>query len=240
MTINLLPQSKTLCKSPPNTKQLTEYKETLKLTTVQREIIVGLILGDGSLQTQNDGRTYRLIHVQGGSKGCAYTAHLYSVFSEWLLVPLKPTTPRSRGGDYKRGESWRLSTVSHGSFRFYGKLFYKDGSKVVPKGISNLLTARSLAYWYMDDGSIKSKQSKGVFLNTQSFTLSEVKLLCTVLGCKFGIQASSRRTPSQAKKGEGWQIYVSGNSYETLSALICPYILPELAYKFPSPRRKTS
>ena len=236
----MLPQNKTLRKLPSNTKQLRGYKETLKLTTVQRETIVGLMLGDGSLQTQNDGRTYRLIHVQGGRKGYTYTAHLYSVFSQWLLVPLKPTTPRSRAGDYKRGESWRLSTLSHGSFRFYGKLFYKDGSKVVPKGISKLLTARSLAYWYMDDGSIKSKQSKGVFFNTQSFTLCEVELLCTVLGYRFGIQASPRRTPSQAKMGKGWQIYVSGNSYETLSALISPYILPELAYKFPSPRRKTS
>ena len=44
----------------------------------------------------------------------------------------------------------------------------------------------------MDDGSIKSKQSKGVLFNTQSFTLNEVKLLCTVLLSKFGIQASRR------------------------------------------------
>ena len=234
------PQNETLRKPPSNTKQLKVYKETLKLTKVQRETIVGLMLGDGSLQTQNDGRTYRLIHVQGGGKGCAYTAHLYSVFSQWLLTPLKPTTPRSGAGDYKRGESWRLSTLSHGSFRFYGKLFYKNGSKVVPKRIANLLTARSLAYWYMDDGSIKSRQSKVVLFNTQSFTLSEVKLLCTVLDHRFGIQASPRQTPSQAKRGKGWQIYVSGNSYETLSALISPHILPQFAYKFPSPRRKTS
>ena len=90
----------------------------------------------------------------------------------------------------------------------------------------------------MDDGSIKSKQSKGVLFNTQSFTLNEVELLCTVLLSKFGIKASPRRTPSEERKGAGWQIYISGRCYETLSQLISPYLLPELAYKFSCPRRK--
>ena len=34
---------------------------------------------------------------------------------------------------FERG-SWRLSILSHGSFRFYAKLFYKDGSRVAPRG----------------------------------------------------------------------------------------------------------
>ena len=66
----------------------------------------------------------------------------------------------------------------------------------------------------MDDGSIKSKQSKGVLLNTQSFTLKEVELLCTVLLSKFGVEGSPRRTPSEEKKGAGWQIYISGKCYQ--------------------------
>jgi hypothetical protein len=189
MTINSRATSQ---KRSPNTKELKEYKKTLKLTKIQREVLVGLLLGDGSMQTQNDGRTYRLIHVQGGRKKDVYTNHLFQVFGPWILTPPKLSPFRLGGGNYKRGESWRLSTLSHGNLRFYGKLFYKDGNKRVSKGIGKFLTARGLAYWYMDDGSIKSKQSKGVLFNTQSFTLNEVKLLCTVLLSKFGIQASRR------------------------------------------------
>ena len=188
-------------KRSPNTKELKKQKKTLKLTKIQREVLIGLLLGDGSMQTQNDGRTYRLIHVQGGRKKDVYTNHLFHIFGPWILTPPRLSPCRSGAGNYKRGESWRLSTLSHGSFRFYGKLFYKDGKKKVPNGISKFLTASGLAYWYMDDGSIKSKQSKGVLLNTQSFTLKEVKLLCTVLLSKFEIQASPRRTPSEEEKG---------------------------------------
>jgi hypothetical protein len=197
------------------------------------------------MQTQNEGRTYRLIHVQGGRKRDVYTSHLFQVFGPWILTPPKLSPFRLGGGNYKRGESWCLSTLSHGNLRFYGKLFYKDGNKKVPNRIGKFLTARGLAYWYMDDGSIKSKQSKGVFFNTQSFTLNEVKLLCTILLSKFGIQASPRRTSSvtqrscvEEKRGDGWQIYISGKSYETFSQLTSTHLLPELAYKFPDPRER--
>jgi hypothetical protein len=221
-----------------NTEELRRYKEVLKLTKTQREVIVGLLLGDGSMQTQNNGRTYRLIHVQGGRKKGVYTNHLFEVFGPWVPTPPKPSPPRLGGGNYERSESWRLSTLSHGDLRFYGKLFYKNGTKRVPRGIKKFLTARGLAYLYMDDGSTKSRQSKGVFLNTQSFTLEEVKLLCMVLLSKFGIQASPKKTPSQEEKGAGWQIYISGKCYEAFSQLISPYLLPELTYKLPHPRTR--
>jgi hypothetical protein len=39
----------------------------------------------------------------------------------------------------------------------------------------------------MDDGSIKSKQSKGVLLNIQGFSLKDVTFLCKVISKKFGI-----------------------------------------------------
>ena len=41
-------------------KQIEEHKKTLKLTKKQKEILVGLILGDGHLETLNKGKTYRL------------------------------------------------------------------------------------------------------------------------------------------------------------------------------------
>jgi hypothetical protein len=45
----------------PNSKQVKDYKETLVCLTVEQwEASIGLMLGDASLQTQNEGRTYRL------------------------------------------------------------------------------------------------------------------------------------------------------------------------------------
>jgi hypothetical protein len=38
-------------------------------------------------------------------------------------------------------------------FNEYRDLFYSNGVKIVPPTIGELLTARGLAYWAMDDGT---------------------------------------------------------------------------------------
>jgi hypothetical protein len=44
-----------------NSTLLREYKKSLTaLSVIQFETSIGLILGDASLQTQNNGKTYRL------------------------------------------------------------------------------------------------------------------------------------------------------------------------------------
>jgi hypothetical protein len=83
----------------------------------------------------------------------------------------------------------------------------------------------------MDDGSIKSKQSKGVFFNTQGFTFKEVLLLSNILNEKYSLITSLR------KQKEGYQIYVSGHSYENLRSIIYPYLIESMYYKFPSIRK---
>ena len=45
----------------PNSKLIKEYKKSLiSLNTEQWEASIGLMLGDASLQTQNNGKNYRL------------------------------------------------------------------------------------------------------------------------------------------------------------------------------------
>lgn len=83
----------------------------------------------------------------------------------------------------------------------------------------------------MDDGSIKSKESKGIILNTQGFYLADVERLILVLQTRFGLQAQVR------KQKEGCQIYVSGHSYEKFVELIEPYVIEEMRYKIPPARR---
>jgi hypothetical protein len=71
----------------------------------------------------------------------------------------------------KTSSRLRFQTRTSSLFTENYSLFYKDGSKIVPPNIGDLITARSLAYWSQDDGS---KSSSGFLLSTQSF--SEVKL----------------------------------------------------------------
>jgi hypothetical protein len=212
---------------PMRSRAIEEYKRTLELSSLQREVLVGLLLGDACLETQNGGRTYRL-KVEQCARQEAYVAHLYSLFREWVLTPPGPRSKRASNGAVTTNLAFQ--TVSHSAFRFYAHQFYGE-RKRVPELIKHWLTPRGLAHWYMDDGSMKSSQSKGVILNTHGFERQDVERLGQALRTAFGLQVSSR------SQSDGLQLFVSGNSFERFSEIVDPYVIPEMRYKLPLARR---
>ena len=62
-----------------HSRAIEERKSGLKLTDVQRDTLVGLLLGDAHLETQNRGRTYR-VKFEYGAKQALYAEHLYGIF----------------------------------------------------------------------------------------------------------------------------------------------------------------
>lgn len=206
-----------------NSRKINEYKKSLKLSKNQREVLVGILLGDACLESQNSHRTYRL-KVEQSEGHLDYLNHLYEIFREWILS--KPHKREVESGNSK-SINYTFSTVSHPAFRFYAQQFYKGGKKVVPKLIKKLVTEKALAYWFMDDGSIKSAQSRGIILNTQAFTKWEVLKLVEVLKEKFSLECSLRKQKS------GYQIYISGRSFEKFYSLVSPYVVESMKYKFP-------
>lgn len=203
-------------------RELERTKSSLKLTPLQRDVLAGVLLGDAHLETQNRGKTYRL-KFEYSAKHRAYAEHLYEIFKEWVR------TPPQKKVDATHENVW-FQTVSHGAFRFYAHQFYRGRLKCVPQNIHRFLTKRNIAYWFMDDGSVKSQTSKGVILNTQCFERNDVRRLVEVLRSKFELEASERR------QREGWQIYVSGTSYTRFRQIIDPYILDSMRYKIPIDR----
>lgn len=208
-------------------RKIEAYKLTLSLTAAQREMLVGLLLGDACLETQNGGRTFRM-RVEYSLKNRSYAEHVYEQFREWVLSPPRVREVRSRG---HRSQNVAFSTLSHGALRFYAQQFYSDRRKRVPPLIEKLLTPRGLAYWFMDDGSMKSTQSKAVILNTQGYERKEVGTLVALLQGRFGLEATERT------QREGYQVYVSGRSYERFVALVETWIHPSMRYKIPEVRR---
>jgi hypothetical protein len=77
-------------------RAIEAYKTTLRLTDLQREIVVGVLLGDAHLETQNGGRSYRL-KVEQGHRHAEYVRHLYSELREWVLTPPKPKMGKTKG-----------------------------------------------------------------------------------------------------------------------------------------------
>ena len=208
----------------------------MSLTKLQKDILHGLILGDAHISVTGIINP-RIMFAQGKNHK-EYLFHLYDIYSTFV-----GTEPREN----KIGV-YAFSTLSHSSFRFYHDQYYTINQetgrfvKTIPRLMDHYLTPIGLAYWYMDNGSIKSKESKGVFFNTQGFSYKEVLFLCSILERKFGLKSKPRPTyESRKKTGEldfrkrkilYYQIYISGDSYEKLRELIYPYIIPSMTYKF--------
>lgn len=207
-----------------NTNIIKDYKKSLKLSNKQRQIIIGLMLGDGHLETQDNGRTYRL-KVEQSIKSKEYIDWLYENFKEWVL-----TSPKEKVKKDKRFKqdviNIYFNTVSHSAFRFYAQQFYINKKKVIPKLIYRWLRPVSLAIWFMDDGSIKSSKHKGKIINTQCFSKTEVKFLSECLFKKYGIKSNLRR-----QKGNTWQLYLLSETINKFYKIINPHIIPSMRYK---------
>ena len=203
-------------------RAIEQKKSSLALSQVQREVLIGLLLGDAHLETQNNGRTYRL-KLEYSMKQCEYARHVYGLYKEWIL------TPPQEKHDGTHNNIW-CQTLSHSAFRYYAHQFYSKGVKCVPENIHRFMNARSIAYWFMDDGSMKSRESKGVLLNTQCFARNEVQRLIAVLRSRFDLEAGERR------QREGYQIYISGRSHARFSSIVGPYLQPSMLYKMPVDR----
>jgi len=104
--------------------------------------------------------------------------------------------------------------------------FYENRRKVVPKDLG--LTPLAMAVWFMDDGSRKSNQCRGLYLNTQSFTELEVELLRSVIRRDVGVQTSVRQ------QRDGLQIYIPSSSVTELIVYMHSEILPSMRYKLPT------
>lgn len=229
MNMNKINKNLLIGKSP-NSHLFKKYKESLlELSKEQWEASIGLLLGDASLQTQNNGKTYRL-KFEWSSKIKPYVQHVHSLFDEWVI-----SNPHEKVRVSPKGNTvinLGFQTISHKAFNPLAELFINNKKKSIPDLlIKNNLTARGLAYWWSDDGGKldynKNSKNKSIVLNTQSFTDLEVEKMSKELSNKFNLICEVR-----SNKGKK-VIVINSVSYPIFKNLIDPYILPEMMYKLP-------
>lgn len=203
---------------------IESYKKTLKLSDLQREVLIGLLMGDGHLESR-DGRIYRL-KIEHSYHQKEYVDWLYDIFKEWVLTPPQEKIQLFGGVQYRK--FW-FSTVSHGAFRFYGQQFYKNKKKILPKLTHKWLSPLAIAVWFMDDGSTKSNRHRALILNTQSFSKSELMRLIKIFKERYGVDMKLRK---QSRKSiEIYQLITTSETVERFVEIIKPYILPSMRYK---------
>jgi hypothetical protein len=169
------------------------------------------------------GRHHRLhIKHKGAHRSLAEFKH--QVFETFVSMPLHEFDQRLGAGLYP---CVQFASRTNPVFTEWHRRFYKDGIKIVPQDIDELLSELAMTVWFMDDGAA---DFAGVTFQTHNFSAAEVELLVSVLQRKFGLAASSRRNKGRRI------IYIRGSSLNRLRDLMDPHLLQEFRYKL-TPRR---
>lgn len=183
------------------------------LTLAQRAVLVGSLLGDGTLRKQGT-RTNALFEVNHSFEFKEYVDWKWKYFQEFVLTP-----PKARQGNGNR-VAYRFTTRSMSVFTGYYHWFYKDREKRIPSDLE--LNPQSLGVWFMDDGS---KSRKMLYLNTQQFSLGEQQFLRTLLQSAFGIKSTINRDKQY------YRLLISTEGTKKMKVIIIPYIIPCFQYK---------
>ena len=181
------------------------------LSEVQRQIIVGSLLGDGAMRC----KTNALLEVNHSSHQRSYVDWKYSHLAELVRTP--PKARRSNGARI----AYRFVTRSLPELTPYFRLFYGTGRKRIPELELSELT---LAVWFMDDGC---RSRNAVYLNTQQYDEVSQSTVLRLLREQWGIEGALNRDKTY------YRVRLSVAGTRELARLIKPYLLPELRYKLP-------
>lgn len=194
-------------------------------------VIVGSLLGDGSIVKPSRGNTYfkckqSIIHT-------AYLAFLFFLLAPWL-TPGSPSFSRFFDKRYNNFNfSWTLlvSTKHNAELGIdvLSKVFfhYVNGKRVkmIPVNVVDYFTPIMLAIWIQDDGHF---DHGGIYLNVQGFTLEGVNRLVEAFYLKWGFICTIRNV--SGKPGQ-YRIYIPAAHRPAVQALVAPYMCHSMMYK---------
>lgn len=125
-----------------------------KITKESRKLLIGLLLGDGTISNNN---VFKLSHC-GEQKD----------YLEWKIKQLNDCGLRNNGlkeyvssKGYNEGKKvyyTQLNTISF--IKVLRRVFYKPYKKLGNRKLLNRLSAKEIAIWYMDDGHINYRKTK--------------------------------------------------------------------------------
>jgi hypothetical protein len=178
---------------------------------VQRQIIVGSLLGDGTMRC----KTNALLEINHSFHQQSYVDWKYRHLADLVRTP--PKARRSNGARI----AYRFVTRSLPELTPYFRLFYGTGRKRIPE---LELAELTLAVWFMDDGC---RSRNAVYLNTQQYDEVSQSTVLRLLREQWGIEGALNRDKTY------YRVRLSVEGTRKLVQLIEPYLLSDLRYKLP-------
>lgn len=188
------------------------------LTDFQKEVLIGILLGDASLRRNKRSLNTGISCAHGISQKeyCEYKTQIFESIGA-ICKYHKRTTPDKRNGICY--EDYTMVTPANPELNSWYEAFYPNGKKVIPVSLFNYFTAVSLAFMFMDDGY---KASCSYSIATDCFDFDELKVFCNMLKEKLNLDTTIQK---------GNKIYIKACSRSHFEKLISPYLCDCMKYK---------
>jgi len=192
----------------------------MRLNLEQESALVGMILGDGFIQsTSRKNARLRLEHRADHKDYLIWKANILSGLFQGQPKFIQRKHPITRKiYSYVRQQS--NSSPILGEFR---KIFYPNGKKIIPDNLHKLLkTGLALTIWYLDDGYYYPRD-KCAYIYLGRTSRREAEIASKTIAEKFGLE-----NKVLDKKNKGFVIYFPRRVLNKLSAIAGRYKIPEV------------
>lgn len=196
-------------------------RSDLSVTPIQEQILIGKMLGDGSLSQHKDTASITFTHKKKHEK-----------YLHWVMRGLGNIAGNQQK-DQLSGYGTKMCRGRTISSSIIKKLFSEwinSGEKQVPASIIQKVGPIALAFWYMDDGSLahhKNQEDRASFaicgFNNQSTMYLQDMLL------KYDIKAESYKSDNSKYN----RLRLNAIEAEKFFLLIAPYVPKVMQYKLP-------
>lgn len=194
------------------------------MTRKQKDIVIGLILGDAYLQ--KTGKQNARLRLEQGISQRNYL--------EWKVEQLRNYFQSNIKVLERKNPIWkktykyvRIQSTASSDFGKLRNIFYDNSQKIIPETITTIFkNPLSLAVWFMDDGYYYHRD-KIAYLYIPNFDKESKRYLLEMFKNNFNL------LPTVKKKKKGSVLIFSVIETQKLISLIRKYIILSMRYKLP-------
>jgi len=195
-----------------------------------KHVILGALLGDGSLKIQN---AYSNAHLQIRH---SETQKEYLLWKAEMLKEIGSDKSVSvqRADGYSKNRKWRFASKRLAALTELHHLTHKHNTLRIRRTWLNQMTPLSLAVWWCDDGSLIGHGGRRGVLCTDSFDEASVKILARYLKVVWGVRTVV--APVVRKRGghdkQYWRIWIrSQEELKKFLRIILPHVPQSMLQK---------
>jgi LAGLIDADG DNA endonuclease family len=208
---------------------INKYSPVVKQISLSKDcvdFIIGTLFGDGHLSKPAKNARIQLTH---GESQKFYIEHKAEILKD--ICPngvVRKEIFDKRNGKYY--PSYVLCTFTNEKLTELHKLFYPQNKKKISRETLKLLTPKSIAYWYMDDGGLgKFRHENGrvdvdLYLNTY-MSDEEHRLIIEYFKNTYNIKFKVNKNHNM------YRLRIGKKQAKQFIKIVEPYILEGFKYK---------